>query len=214
MLANWRSCLILHGQSYSHQVRTVYQSTVWRTSGDLYCASFGRMSTDDDKGFYFTTIHSIFGTMCNHLYFSFHFGHYRQEYILFLMKRYTAALKRKYKILMLTLHYSAVLWASWGLKSMATRLFVAFCSGWHQWKIQSSVLLALCGGNQPQLPLHKRSPWCQLYRHWKQKFSRIMATLNDRDGASNYRSIACLFNCFFFRLTTKEHQRSASLVLC
>ena len=135
MPANWRSCPIPHGQSYSHYAMTVYQSTVWRTSRDVYYASFGRMSTDDDKGFYFTTIHSIFGTMCNHLYFSFYYGCYRQECeIFFSMKRYTASLKRKYKILMLLLHYSAVIWASWGLKSMATRLFGTFSSGYYQWK--------------------------------------------------------------------------------
>ena len=39
------------------------------------------------------------------------------------------------------------------------------------------------------------------------------ATPNDRRDIWNYRSTECLFNSLF-RLTTKKHQRSASLSLC
>ena len=41
-------------------------------------------------------------------------------------------------------HYSDITWASWCLKSLATR---TACSGWEQRKHQSSALLVLCEGN-------------------------------------------------------------------
>ena len=41
----------------------------------------------------------------------------------------------------------------------------------------------------------------------------ITAISNGRHGVSNYHSIECLFNSLF-KLTTKEHQRSALLSFC
>ena len=45
------------------------------------------------------------------------------------------------------------------------------------------------------------------------EYAFIAVTSNDRHGVSNYRPIECLF-IRLFRLTTKEHQRSALPALC